>query len=106
MVVRNLKYFTELLKNIFKMSFPEMVEIIKVEFLQTYVNSFYLLTFFFKISVLVIFALLLQTCTKNLNEGSFENKPLTEYQIHRAGLYNLSENPTCRQVFLLYSLGH
>ena len=58
------------------MSFPEMVEIIKVEFLQTYVNSFYLLTFFFKISVLVIFALLLLTCTKNLNEGSFENNHL------------------------------
>ena len=106
LVVNNLKYFTELLKNIFKISFLETVEIIKVEFLRTYVNSFYLLTFFFKISILVILVLLRLACRKYLSEGSFENKPLTEYQIHRAELYNLSENPTSQQVFPLYSLGY
>ena len=67
LVVNNLKYFTELLKNIFKISFLETVEIIKVEFLRTYVNSFYLLTFFFKISILVILALLHLAGTKYLN---------------------------------------
>ena len=99
MVGNNLKCFTELLKSIFKNSFEETVQIIKVEFLRTYV------TFFFEISVLVIVALLRQTCTKYLNEGSFENKPPTEYQIHQAELYNLSENPTRQQVYPLYSLG-
>ena len=106
LVVNNLKYFTELLKNIFKISFLETVEMIKVEFLRTYVNSFYLLTFSFKISILVILVLLRLACRKYLSEGSFANKPLTEYQIHRAELYNLSENPTSQQVFPLYSLGY
>ena len=74
-LVNNLKYLTELLKNVFKIAFLETAEIIKVEFLRTYVNSFYLLTFF-KISFLVILALRRLTCTKYLNEGSFENKLL------------------------------
>ena len=101
MLVNNLKYFTELLKNVFKIAFLETAEVIKVQFLRTYANSFYLLTFF-KISFLVILALLHLACTKYLNEGSFENKLLTEYQVHRVELYNLSENPTRQHLFPLY----
>ena len=101
MLVNNLKYFAELLKNVFKIAFLETAEVIKLQFLWTYVNSFYLLTFF-KISFLVILALLHLTCTKYLNEGSFQNKLLTKYQIHRVELYDLSENPTRQHLFPLH----
>ena len=85
-----MKYFTELLKSICKIAFLETAETIKIEFLQTYVNSFYLLSFFLRL-----------TYTKYLNQGSFENKLLTEYQIHWVELYNLSDKPTRQQVFPL-----
>ena len=42
MLVNNMKYFTELLKNIFKIVFLETAEIIKAELLPADVNSFYL----------------------------------------------------------------